>query len=89
MISRNLRSGKCLRTFEGHQGWVASVVFASQNRFITGSGDKTVKLWDLDSGNCLQTYKGHSDIVRCITIIDDDRFVTASDGEPIILCLFL
>ena len=78
-----MKSGKCLRTYEGHEGWVQSIVYASLNRFISAGGDKTSKLWNIETGECLKTYKGHNDIVRCVTMIDDDRFVTCSDGRSI------
>lgn len=76
-----MKSGKCLETFEGHEGWVQAVTIAGDTRFITGSGDRTAKLWDVETGKNLVTYKGHLDMVRSIAMIDDDRFITASDGK--------
>jgi WD40 repeat protein len=41
--------GKCLRTFEGHTGWVNSVSISPDGRWaLSGSWDNTVQLWELD-----------------------------------------
>jgi len=32
---------------------------------VSGSEDKTLKVWDVATGECLATLKGHSDFVRC------------------------
>ena len=29
---------------------------------ISGSGDKTVRVWDLESGVCLKVLEGHTDM---------------------------
>ena len=59
------RSGKLLRTLEGHQGWVYSVAFDPQGGTLaSGSDDETVKLWDARSGKLLRTLEGHQDGVR-------------------------
>ena len=51
-----------LLSFTGHSGWVTSVAIAPDGRTaLSGSEDKTLKLWDLASGKELRTFIGHSD----------------------------
>src|SRR5205814_939759 len=52
----------CLQTLEGHRGGVWSVaVSADGNHLASGSGDRTVKIWDAATGKSLHTiYVGTS-----------------------------
>ena len=44
-----VESGRCIRTFEGHTGWVSSVCLSFDSRWaLSGSGDETLMLWKLD-----------------------------------------
>jgi len=33
-------------------------------RYISGSGDKTLKVWDVETGECVAMLEGHSMAVR-------------------------
>ncbi|CAI8041938.1 WD repeat-containing protein 61, partial [Geodia barretti] len=51
-------------TLSGHSSWVLSVAYCPDNQhFVTGSSDKTVKIWDGSNRECLHTFKDHSDQV--------------------------
>ena len=56
-----------LRSFEGHIDEVLSVVFSpTGHHVLSGSKDKTIKLWDTITGRSLYTFEGHEDSVRSI-----------------------
>ncbi|KAL4781092.1 hypothetical protein BJX76DRAFT_25220 [Aspergillus varians] len=49
------------QTLEGNFNQVYSVVFSPDGRQLTsGSGDSTIKLWDVTTGELQQTLEGHS-----------------------------
>ena len=39
-------------------------VFPDGRRVVSGSRDKTLKVWDVATGECVATLKGHSHYVR-------------------------
>ena len=60
----DLRTGKRVRVMEGHSDAVRSVSMDSACKTaVSGSADKTVKLWELGSGQCIETYN-HGQVVE-------------------------
>ena len=63
---------KCLQTLEGHSNSLHSVAYSPDGtKIISGSGDKTIKIWDANTGECLQTFKGHSGTVSSVAYSPD------------------
>jgi WD40 repeat protein len=73
-----------LQTFQGHQASVSSVAFAPDGKsIVTGSDDKTAKLWSIDR-RLLQTFQGHQDDVSSVAIAPDSkRIVTGSRDQTV------
>ncbi|BBC25599.1 hypothetical protein [Pseudanabaena sp. ABRG5-3] len=67
-----------------HSDVVRSVAFSPDGKTIaTGSGDNTVKLWNLE-GKEIQTFKGHSDVVRNVGFSPDGKTIaTASEDKTV------
>lgn len=60
ILESDVNTGKLLRAFEGHAVWVNSVVISDDGaHMLSGSEDKTLKLWDLTTGRLLRTLAGH------------------------------
>ncbi len=61
-----------LKTLEVHSDWVNSVAFSPDStKIISGSYDKTIKIWDANTGQCLKTLEGHSRYVSSVAYSPD------------------
>ncbi|XP_038079396.1 F-box/WD repeat-containing protein 7-like [Patiria miniata] len=47
---------------------------------VSGSVDKTVRMWNLISGKCTRVLDGHTDAVTCLRLKDDVVVTGCSDG---------
>lgn len=70
---------------KGHKGWVNSVAVSPDSRWVvSGSGDNTVRIWDMESCNCKKTLKGHMGEVKGVAITPDGmRILSGSKDESI------
>jgi len=83
VVSRGgLRGAERLRAFHGHGGPVWCLEFDEEaDRLVSGSYDKTLKIWELGSGRCLRTLRGHDGWVSCLGLLrgePDQRVVSGS-----------
>ena len=71
----DVKVGKSLGEFYGHEGDVVTLsVCTDGNYFITGSVDRTAKLWDVRQPGCArQTFWGHQADVNsvCVSVRSD------------------
>ena len=55
------RAASACAPYEGHTRDVNSVCLSADGRYaLSGSEDKTLRLWEVESGKCLRTFEGHT-----------------------------
>src|SRR5262245_8842388 len=70
------------QTFHGHEDSVSSVVFSPDGKTLaSGSGDKTVKLWDVASRQNLATLNGYEDSVWSVAFSPDGKTLASGSGD--------
>ncbi|KAL7283677.1 hypothetical protein ACG7TL_003113 [Trametes sanguinea] len=61
------QTGQLLRTLQGHDNWVRSLVFHPSGKFLlSASDDKTIRVWELATGRCVKTVEAHSHFINCM-----------------------
>jgi len=72
-------------TLVGHTGNVCALsVLQTDNQLIllSGSWDKTARVWDLGSGACLETLEGHEQAVWAVAAFENGQWLTGSLPTP-------
>jgi WD40 repeat protein len=80
-----LPGGTLMRTLEGHTAGVTAVaVTPDRQRAVSGSSDRTLKVWDLRSGGVIRTLEGHTAGVWAIALaLDGQRAVSGSSDQTV------
>jgi WD40 repeat protein len=67
-----------------HSQYVNSVAVSSNNRYIiSGSSDKTVKVWDFETGDLKHTIQEPT-YVRSVAITTDNQYIASGGGDKAI-----
>jgi len=87
IIIFNAITGSQTAVFSGHSDQVNSLIFSSDGTsLVSGSYDKTVKLWDVQTGGIIKTFSGHTNWVLSVSISPDcTRIASGSIDKTICL----
>ena len=72
----------CVKTLQGHDHNVSSVAFTpSGDHVVSGSRDRTIKIWEVSTGYCVRTLTGHRDWVRQVRLCGDGSFMASCSND--------
>jgi WD40 repeat protein len=74
--------GTLLQKLDGHEGGVWSVQ-AINDTLISGSTDRTIRVWDISSGRCKHIFGGHTSTIRCLAVVTPE-IEFGRDGTKIV-----
>lgn len=70
------------KSLHGHNHFVSDVVVSSDGQFaLSGSWDKTLRLWDLNTGQTTRTFKGHTKDVLSVAFSSDNRQIVSASRD--------
>ncbi|ETO30705.1 F-box and wd40 domain protein [Reticulomyxa filosa] len=85
----DIETTKQLIIFKGHEHWIRSVKYGSNelgNTILSGSQDTSVRLWDIRSGERIQIFNGHT---RNVNIVEYSQFAVKNSevgGSSNVIC---
>src|SRR5436853_191312 len=72
-------------TLKGHTTMVSSVAYSPDGKTLaSGSGDKTIKLWDVATGKEQATLKGHTLRVNSVAYSTDGKTLASGSTDQTI-----
>ncbi|HLP91794.1 MAG TPA: WD40 repeat domain-containing protein [Nostocaceae cyanobacterium] len=81
----NIQNFTLLHTLTGHAHIVGSLAISADNKMlISGSRDKTVKIWDLETGVLIRTLTGHREGVNAIALSPSEQIIASGSADQTI-----
>jgi eukaryotic-like serine/threonine-protein kinase len=80
---RDSKTGRVVRTLQGHSGVVNRLAYSPDGRWLaSGGADRLVKVWDTGDGRELLTFPSHSGWIVGLAFSPDGRRIASAAGEP-------
>ena len=75
-------TGSQVAVLSGHTNWVESLTFSLDGRLlVSGSHDRTIKLWDMQTGGVVKTFHGHTFWVYSVSISAESVRIASGSGD--------
>lgn len=76
--------GTLLNVLRGHSNWIRSVSFSPKNQMgllVTGSEDRTLRVWNAQNDNLARIFPGQTSLVRSVSYSPDGQIIAASQDD--------
>jgi WD40 repeat protein len=81
IITLDAITGSQMAIHSGHTGLARALAFSSDGAsLVSGSDDKTIKLWDVQTGGVIKTFHGHTHWVLAVSISSSCTIIAS--GSP-------
>jgi WD40 repeat protein len=76
--------GKITLVFPGHSGAVNCVTISAEHHLmVSGSDDKTIRIWNTANAKCYNVLRGHKGNVAAVSLTADNRTVISASYDPV------
>lgn len=72
---------KCLSTIEVTNDKTLCMVQLNDQRIVTGTNNKEIKIWSIDQFECINSIQGHQDKVFSLSQLNDEQLLSGSVKE--------
>lgn len=70
---------------EGHEGSVNAVTVTPNGKYIvSGSSDKTIRIWDVENGAQIMILEGHEKDVNAVAVDKDGKYIISGSSDKTI-----
>ena len=67
---------------QGHSEHVTALAVTSDNKYVvSGSADKTIRIWNLSEKKQEAVLKGHLNEVNCVTVTSDNKYIVSGSND--------
>jgi WD40 repeat protein len=84
-LATNLKDPRPQHILMGHTHIVRSLAMSADGKLlVSGSLDKTIKIWQLETGQLIRTLKGHQAEVCAIALGPDEQIIASGSADKTI-----